>query len=215
MRILIGQPSQENNIVQLSNVMKNNPTIDIILFPEGYLANEDSLEEACKVSNKYNTAIITGFKKNEKNYAVIINRFGNIILKRPKTPISEDLYKPSVVEYNGLNIGYLLCREILKGLEGLEDSISIVAHPIGVGMFSDKQFDEWINLAREIAVKRNTMIIGTSHADGVLKGYDISIPISYCIDENGEDIFISKSDVRNRILDLETKELIIQDYNIM
>lgn len=83
--------------------------------------------------------------------------------------------------------------------------IDIIVHPIGVGMFSEEQFDEWINEAKKIAVAYKSMIIGTSHADGSFRGSDVSIPIAYCFDKNGDAIFVSKNDVRTRMLDIQTK----------
>ena len=115
-----------------------------------------------------------------------------------------------MVKHNGIVIGYLLCMEILKGVRDLkkvEPKIDFITHPIGVGMFSDEQFEEWINEAKNIAKTYNTIIIGTSHADGSYRNCGVSIPISYCIDSSGEPIFISKSDIRTRIVDLETKEV--------
>lgn len=72
-------------------------------------------------------------------------------------------------------------------------------------MFSEEQFQEWLDEARNIAVTHNTMIIGTSHADGSFGDTGMSIPIAYCFDKDGEAVFISKNDVRARILDTETK----------
>jgi hypothetical protein len=51
--------------------------------------------------------------------------------------------------------------------------------------------------------KPNT--IGTSHADGSFRGSDVSIPTAYCFDKNGDAIFVSKNDVRTRMLDTQTK----------
>lgn len=51
------------------------------------------------------------------------------------------------------------------------------------------------------------MIIGTSHADGLYRNCGVSIPISYCIDSNGEAIYISKSDTRTRIINMSTKQV--------
>lgn len=210
MKILIGQPLQENKVEQLENEIRKYPMADIILYPEGYLANDEALECACTIAGKYGKTIITGYKRENKNRAVIINQMGKKVLDRAKTPVDEELYNPLVIENNGLKIGYLLCMEILKGLEGLktvESSIDFIAHPIGVGMFSEEQFEEWINTAESIAKTHKTTIIGTSHADGTLKGYDISLPIAYFIDNNGEAIFISKSDTRTRLVDLFTREV--------
>ena len=53
------------------------------------------------------------------------------------------------------------------------------------------------------------MVIGTSHADGSFGGTGISIPIAYCIDKDGSVVFISENDVRARILNFETKEVLV------
>ncbi len=212
MKILIGQPMHEENIKQLENEIKTNSSIDIVLFPEGYLSNEEALKEACKLAKAYKIAIITSYRKDNKDRAVIINDFGEKILERAKTLPDEavELYEPLAADYNGSTIGYVLCMEILKGardLKKVNKEINFIAHPIGVGMFSDKQFEEWIKEAKNIAKAYNTIIFGTSHADGSYRNCGVSIPISYCIDNTGEPIFISKADTRTRIVNLDTKEV--------
>ena len=212
MKVLIGQPIHENVIEQMENEIKINKGIDIVLYPEGYLANRKALECACKIAKDYNITIITGYRHENKDRAVIISNQGEKVLDRTKTPPREQekLYPPLTIEYNGMTIGYLLCMEILKGMRDLKEisaKINFIAHPIGVGMFSDEQFEEWINEAKNIAKTYKTIIIGTSHADGSFRNCGISIPISYCIDSNGEAVFISKSDLRTRIVNLNTKEV--------
>jgi hypothetical protein len=115
--------------------------------------------------------IITSHIKDNKNRAVIISNSGEKILERAKTPPdeNEELNMPLSVNHNGIIIGYLLCMEILKGVRDLKKvrtNFNFIAHPIGVGMFSDKQFEQWINEAKKIAKTYNTIIFGTSHADG-------------------------------------------------
>lgn len=212
MRILIGQPLHEENIEQLEGEIKNNKCVDTIIFPEGYLSNESVLKKACELAKEFNVNIITSYRKDNKDRAAIINKLGDLVLERAKTPPDEkiQIYEPSSVNLNVSTVGYLLCMEILKGVRDLKiikEKIDFIAHPIGVGMFSDEQFEEWINEAKNIARKYNTMIIGTSHADGSYRNCGISIPIAYFIDSNGEEIFISKSDTRTRIVDINTKEV--------
>lgn len=212
MRILIGQPIHEKGLVQLENDIKINKGIDIILYPEGYLSSEKILEDACNIAKERKVMIITSYRKDNKDRAVIISDTGDKILERLKTLPDKDvkLNTPLFINYNGINIGYLLCMEILKGMRDLKNkavNINLIAHPIGVGMFSDEQFEEWINEAKIIAKTYNTIIIGTSHADGSYRNCGISIPISYCINSDGEPIYISKSDTRTRIINLDTKEL--------
>lgn len=214
MRILIAQPFHEKKLIQLKNEINENPLTDVILFPEGYLVHEENVGDARKLAKTYNKTIITSYKdKNKKDRAIIISKAGEIILDRAKTPNDENLYMPSKVEGDGMQIGYILCVEILKGLKGLQRSdkeVDFIAHPIGVGMFSEEQFDEWISEAKKIAIVQKTMIIGTSHADGSYRNCGVSIPIAYCIDKNGEAIFISKNDLRTRIVNTETKETVIK-----
>ncbi|MGN9161400.1 hypothetical protein [Clostridium sulfidigenes] len=212
MKILIGQPLHENGLKQISNEIINNREVDIVLYPEGYLANEELLKDVCNIAKEYRVMIITSYRMNNKDRAVIINNHGEKILERVKTPPddNEKLYNPLVVNYNKMNIGYLLCMEILKGVRDLQrvnETINFIAHPIGVGMFSDEQFQQWITEAKNIARIYKTIVIGTSHADGSYRNCGISIPISYCIDSNGEEIFISKADTRTRIVDIDRKEV--------
>lgn len=83
-------------------------------------------------------------------------------------------------------------------------------------MFSDEQFDEWVDEAKKIAKAYQTLVIGTSHADGSFRGSNVSIPIAYCVDENGQEVFIAKNDIRSRILDTNTRTVeIIDDGTIM
>lgn len=213
MRILIGQPVHEEGIAQLENDIKANEGtgIDIILYPEGYISSEKVLEDACGVVKDNKVMIITSYRKDNKDRAVIISNTGEIIFERAKTLTDEakELNKPLYVNCNSVNIGYLLCMEILKGMRDLKSvgaDINFIAHPIGVGMFSDEQFEQWVNEAKRIAKTYKTIIIGTSHADGSYRNCGISIPISYCIDSDGEPVYISKSDIRTRIVNLETKE---------
>lgn len=212
MKILIGQPLHENGFKQISNEIINNREVDIVLYPEGYLANEELLKDVCNIAKEYRVMIITSYRMNNKDRAVIINNHGEKILERAKTPPddNEKLYNPLLVNYNKMNIGYLLCMEILKGVRDLQrvnETINFIAHPIGVGMFSDEQFQRWITEAKNIAKIYKTIVIGTSHADGSYRNCGISIPISYCIDSNGEEIFISKADTRTRIVDIDRKEV--------
>ncbi|KQX68251.1 hypothetical protein [Paenibacillus sp. Root444D2] len=202
MKFLIIQPKFEKNIVQLETELRNNPFADVVIFPEGYL--NENVEQACILAKNYNKILIGGHRRlndNPKDRAIIINRSGDIVLDRIK--YSQTIFK----SVEGLKIGHILCDELVKQGVKNEDAhaIDLIVHPIGVGMFSEEQFDEWINEAKKIAVTYKSMIIGTSHADGSFSGSDVSIPIAYCFDEKGDAIFVSKNDVRTRMLDIQTK----------
>jgi predicted amidohydrolase len=212
MKILIAQPIHENGTEQLEKELRANKEIDIVLFPEGYLSSEQALREACSLAKIYNIAIITSYRKDNKDRAVIISETGQIIYERAKTLPGEaiELNEPLTVDYHGNGIGYVLCMEVLKGVRDLKkvrQGLNFVAHPIGVGMFSEEQFEEWIGEAKKIAKTYNTMILGTSHADGSYKNCGVSIAIAYCIDADGDALFISKSDTRTRIVDLASNEV--------
>lgn len=202
MKFLIIQPKLEKNIVQLESELRNAPSADVVIFPEGYL--NENVEQACLLAKKYNKILIGGHRRlndSPKDRAIIINRSGDIVLDRIK--YSQTTFK----SVEGLRIGHILCDELVKQGVKNEDTLDIdlIVHPIGIGMFSEEQFDEWINEAKKIAIAYKSMIIGTSHADGSFRGSDVSIPIAYCFDKNGDAIFVSKNDVRARLLDIQTK----------
>lgn len=211
MRILIGQPVHEEGMTQLKSAIYDNKDIDMILFPEGYLPDESLVPDACTVARENHITIATSYRKDNKDRAVVISNSGELLLERAKTPSEEaiELYDPLIFSCNGKRVGYLLCMELLKGtrdLKKINGDIDFIVHPIGVGMFSEDQFDLWISEARKIALNFNTMIIGTSHADGSYRNCGTSIPISYCIDRNGEPVYISHADTRARVIDLDTKQ---------
>ena len=76
-------------------------------------------------------------------------------------------------------------------------------------MFSEEQFTEWSEEARKNAMERKAMIIGTSPVDGSYRNCGVSIPIAYCYDKNGEEVFLSKNDTQSRVLDTELKGVVI------
>lgn len=210
MNFLIIQPKLEQNIAQLENELQNNPSADAVIFPEGYL--NENVEQACSLAKKHNKILIGGHRRlNEspKDRAIIIDRSGEVVLDRIK--YSQTTFK----SLEGWKIGHILCDELVKqGIKNEDTSgIDVIVHPIGVGMFSEEQFDEWINEAKKIAVTYKAMIIGASHADGLFRGSNVSIPISYCFDQNGKTIFISKNDIRTRMLDIATKTVSIPQSN--
>lgn len=204
MEILIIQPELEKRIEQLETALRINPDVDLVIFPEGYL--NENVNKACKLAKEYKTLLIGGYRRlqnNPKDNVIIINRMGEIILDRVKYSTT------TFVEVEGLKIGNILCDElIVQGIKGKDFAgVDLVVHPIGVGMFSDEQFKQWIEEATKIATKYNTMVIGCSHADGSYGDTGISIPIAYCIDKDGSVVFISENDIRARILNLETKKV--------
>jgi len=215
MRLLVAQPNHELHFEQLLEELKEQDSFDAVLYPEGYVADEASVKILCEVAKTYKKLIITGYRNsNNKDRALMVDSSGDIILERAKSPMDEQLYRPSVAEADGHSIGYLLCVELLQGFVGLEgqaESLDFIAHPIGVGMFSEEQFALWIEEATRIAVKYNTMIIGTSHADGSYRNCGISIPISYWIDSTGQPIYISRNDTRSCIINLETRQVDVLD----
>lgn len=204
MNVLIIQPKLEKNIAQLESEIRNNPSADVVIFPEGYL--NENVEQACILAKNYNKILIGGHRRlndSPKDRAIMINRSGDIVLDRIK--YSQTTFQ----SVEGLKIGHILCDELVKqGVKNEDTSgIDLIVHPIGVGMFSEEQFDEWTEEAKKIAFTYKTMIIGTSHADGSFRGSDVTIPIAYCFDENGNAIFISKNDLRTRMLDIQTKTI--------
>ncbi len=207
MRILIGQPKRSDDMDELVKVIENN-VCDCILFPEGYLSSDYFLNRASELAKKYKTAIVSSYLADEdrKDRGAVIDEFGAIVFKRMKSGLDSPLLEPSVAIISNTRVGYLLCREMFLDYHKLSDT-DIVFNPIGVGMFSEEQFDTWTARAKEIAIELGVIILGASHADGSYRNCGVSIPISYVFDKDGSIIHLSKNDVRSVIIDLDTKSV--------
>lgn len=210
MNILIGQPKHEKGLTQLKNVLSKTSDVNIVLFPEGYLFSKDLINDLKKISREYNVMIITSYKDdNKKDRIIIIDKNGEVLLERAKTPVNSNilheniLLQPSRIETEHGNIGIVLCMEIFFDLDELND-IDFIFNPIGVGMFSDEQFKEWTNRAKYMAKNKNAIIIGASHGDGFYRDYKVSIPISYLIDNNGQAHLMTKNDTKYRVINTKT-----------
>lgn len=146
LKILIAQPLYEKKLKQLEKELQGYSDLDIVMFPEGYVSSEQFIPAVQQLAFEHNTMIITSYRENNKDRALIIDKNGDVVLDRAKTLIDEpQLVAPVSVATSQGNIGYILCMEILKGITGFEPTdhnLSLIAHPIGVGMFSDEQFDE-------------------------------------------------------------------------
>ena len=216
MRILIGQPKMEQHLEQFIQDIKANPAVDLMLYPEGY-CQYTHLDEVKELAKMFQAAVVMGYR-NEQNVdrALIINKRGETLLDRAKTPEAMPLFMPSTVDDDGLRYGYMLCREIFMGLDGLksEEPIQIIFNPIGVGMYSEEQYSDWSGEAKQIALQQRSIILGTSHADGSYRNCGFSIPMAYCFDETGKAILLSKNDTRTRIIDTETKTVVVLEDSI-
>ncbi|MEF3306013.1 hypothetical protein [Paenibacillus sp. GYB003] len=206
MKLLIVQPKLEPRTDRLELELNRRPDADMAIFPEGYL--NQNVEEARRLARSSDTILATGHRRTDekpKDRAIVIDRSGDIVLERAKYGA------PEIAIAGGRRIGFVLCDElVLRGLGGAEEAgVDLIVHPIGVGMFSDEQFDEWIRAARRLAAACRATIVGTSHADGAYRDSPVSIPIAYCIDSSGEPLFIAKDDVRTRIVDLEAKTVVV------
>ncbi|WP_214716421.1 MULTISPECIES: hypothetical protein [unclassified Exiguobacterium] len=213
MRILIGQPKMEQHLEQFIQDIKANPAVDLMLYPEGY-CQYTHLDEVKELAKMFQAAVVMGYR-NEQNVdrALIINKRGETLLDRAKTPEAMPLFMPSTADDDGLRYGYVLCREIFMGLEGLksEEPIQLIFNPIGVGMFSEEQYGDWSGEAKKIALQQRSIILGTSHADGSYRNCGHSIPIAYCFDETGKAILLSKNDTRTRIVDTVLRTIEVLD----
>ncbi len=126
-------------------------------------------------------------------------------MKRKKSLVEGPLLELSKSKVNGIDIGYMLCCEIFLDNIDFRD-VEIIFNPIGTGMFSDEQFNEWSNRARHLAIKNEFFIIGASHADGSYRNCGVSIPIAFIYDKKGNEINMSKNNTRTVLIDLETNE---------
>ncbi|MEK4662547.1 hypothetical protein MHH93_11655 [Priestia sp. FSL H7-0729] len=200
MKIIIAQPRLEQHLLQLEEELRRNPDADVLFFPEGYL--NQNAQEACRLAAEYGTMIVSGHRRLDerpKDRSIIISKAGEIVLEKAK-------YTPAeMVEEQGWMISTLLCDELV--LQGFSNekikSVDIIMHSIGVGMFSEEQYSEWVEEARQIALQHQCIVMGTSHADGSYRDSEISISIAYCIAPDGEVVLASQSDTRTRTILLD------------
>ena len=208
MKLLIGQPKFEVGVNQLRKDLEQffEQTLDLVIYPEGYFNSEAALKEASLLAKEYSVSIISSVRKDGKDIAVVINSNEKLVYFREKTEADDQscLRMPLVFSLEGRTIGYLLCMEILKGIRDFPKipNIDIIVHPIGVGMFSEEQLNEWVTEAKKIAIKNKCFIVGTSHAYGSYKNCGYSIPIAYCFDQNGDKIFLQTSKVTSKIVEI-------------
>jgi len=92
--------------------------------------------------------------------------------------------------------------EILKGIRDFPiiNQLDFIVHPIGVGMFSEEQFEQWTSEAKKIAIKNQCFVLGTSHSDGSYKNCGFSIPLAYCFDKNGSEVFLLKNQIESKVI---------------
>lgn len=207
MRILIAQPKLSDHIKEIRADIEN-MACDCVFYPEGYVPSKEALTELASLASKYGKSIITSYKVNQKpsDRAAIIDEKGTILFDREKSGVDGPLLMPSSGNIYNKSIGYILCREIFLDYNELAPS-DIIFNPIGVGMFSEDQFIEWTNRAKQMAIELNAYVIGTSHADGFYQNCGFSIPISYVFDNKGNMIHLSKNDTRTVIVDLKTRSV--------
>lgn len=202
MKIIIGQPKLEQQLLQLEAELKQHPDADVMLFPEGYL--NQNVEEASRLAAVYGTIIVSGHRRSDerpKDRSIIINKAGKIVLEKAKYTAAE------VVKEQEWTISTLLCDELV--LQGFRNEniggVDVIMHSIGVGMFSEEQYTEWIEEARQMAIQNQCIVMGTSHADGSYRDSEISIPIAYCIAPDGQVVLASRNDTRTRLIVLDKR----------
>jgi hypothetical protein len=62
MKVLIGQPFHERRLGQLERCIRQHPSIDALLFPEGYLGTEELVHSACNLAKDSKTMILAGYR---------------------------------------------------------------------------------------------------------------------------------------------------------
>jgi len=202
LKIIIGQPRLEQQLLQLEAELKQYPEADILLYPEGYL--NQNVEEASRLAAAYGTMIVSGHRRLDerpKDRSIIINKAGETVLEKAKYTTA------AVVKEQEWTIGALLCDELV--LQGFRNEnigrVDIIMHSIGVGMFSEEQYTEWLEKARQMAIQNQCFVMGTSHADGSYRDSEISIPIAYCIAPDGQVVLASRNDTRTRLIVLDKR----------
>lgn len=194
LKIGLAIAKQENkNISELKRFLKNN-SVDILLFPEGYL-HSDNLDEARQLVKENNKWLITGMDdrrtKNKKyETAIVINPDGEIVGEHKKTSLTENEIKKDYSRGNSLKtintdfgkIGISICYEIhfpeisrIYVVQGAK----IIFNPIGTGMWHEQQYQQWTSVVSARASENKVFVLGCSH-------FNDKIPIAFAYAPKGE-----------------------------
>jgi predicted amidohydrolase len=170
--------------------------VDVFVFPEGFL-HSDLLEKTCDLVGDSGRWVISGVDDRRiagKRFqgAVVINPCGKIVGEHTKTSIGGAEVKAgygrgdtiNVIETGFGAIGVALCYEILYpevcrilALKGAQ----LILNPIGVGMFDEKQYSQWVAVAAARAAENRVFVAGCSHCNEKIPLAFAYAPDGHCI----------------------------------
>jgi predicted amidohydrolase len=176
-------------------------SVDAVLFPEGYMSS-DSIGEACKLAKLHKKWVISGVEDHRDKgkffeTAVVINPQGKVVGEHRKTSITryeiEHKYSrgdsieifPTEIGTLGLAICYELHLPEISRVLAL-DGAWVIFNPIGTGMWHERQYELWNNLAATRAAENGVFVVGCSH-------FNDAIPIAFAYAPNGECLVRERS----------------------
>jgi len=207
MKIFLSQPKRSDGLDQLKMALAGKSS-DIYLFPEGYLRGHQAITETKAIMAGGTSTLVTSYLagSNGRDMGLCLGPGGCDLIHREKSGVEGPLLQPSQAQVGGRTLGYLLCREIFLDYDHLM-GCDIIFNPIGVGMFSEDQFKEWTSRASEIAKDLKAYVFGVSHADGSYRNCGFSIPIGFGLDPEGGFIYLSHTDTRSVVIDLDDHQV--------
>ena len=208
MRIALCQARSSSDLDELSDVLSS-VDCDVACFPEGYVNSSELVEEVKRLAAAAGKAIVTSFRGESapRDKACVIDARGRVIYTRDKSSLDGPLVRNWTTHLYGTRIGFLLCGEIFLNWNDGRESADVIFNPIGSGMFSHEQYDEWVERAKTTARFFTATVCGCTHADKFFRDSALAISISFVIGPDGQTLHLSKDDLRTVVFDSESGQL--------
>ena len=208
MRIALCQAHSSEDLDELSALLSTTDC-DVACFPEGYLRSPESVGDAQRLAADNHKAIVTSFRGESapRDKACVIDASGSVVYTRDKSSLDGPLTRNWTTRLFGTRIGFLLCGAIFLDWSDGREPANVIFNPIGSGMFSHEQFDEWVERAKKTAKFFSATVCGCCHADKHFRDSVLAISISFVIGPDGQTLHLSKDDLRVVVFDTASGQL--------
>lgn len=167
---------------------------DLTVFPEGFLRSAEDLALVLDLTRGSMATVLTGYRDGDLEKAVIIengqvvDEYVKCILTAGERAKKRPGERIRCLQSRLGKIAAPICYEVhfpeVCRLMALESPILMV-NPVGTGMYHDRQYRQWLALARARAIENELPVVGCCHDCG-------EIPLAFGFDSHGETLLETK-----------------------
>lgn len=209
---------KEKDLSGLDRFLKEGSDVEVFLFPEGYL-KEENLKQTKQLVKQHKKWLVSSFSEGREGKkfetGIIINPEGEIVGKHRKTTLTkrevERGFRPgkdiTPITSDFGKAGICVCFEIHFPEIAREYKLQgarIIFNPIGTGMYNEEQYKLWTAVAKARAHENRVFVLGCSH-------FSDAIPIAYAYDKEGVEILRARNASRLFKVDLKIEEITKED----